>query len=130
MKNETIIIVLPLPNKVLSPNFIVGSIGGRIMKASASGKYRRLAKEVVEAEKIESLPWKKIKVSADFHYKTKRKRDQDNAMGSLKAVYDGIVDAGIVEDDDYEHMERGIPKFHDNSRKVCPMVILTIERLE
>jgi len=127
---ETITIVLPLPNRVLSPNFTIGGIGGRIMKAAATKKYRRLAREAVEEERIESLPWDKIKVTADFYYTKKRRRDQDNAMGSLKAAYDGIVDAGVVIDDDYEHMERGIPKFHDGSKKIVPMIVLTIERLQ
>jgi len=27
-------------------------------------------------------------------------------------------------------MERGIPKFHDGSKKIVPMIVLTIERLQ
>ncbi len=126
MTDESIVIVLPLPNKVLSANFTVGGIGGRMMKATATKKYRRLTCEAIRNEQIESLPWKIVTVSSSFFYKTKRRRDTDNAMYSLKAAYDGIVDAGVVEDDDYEHMIRNAPKFHYGD--ICPLVVLTITR--
>ena len=34
-----------------------------------------------------------------FFWGTRRKRDKDNALASLKAAFDGLVDAGIVADD-------------------------------
>ena len=128
MEDERIVIILPLPNKALSPNWTVGSIGGRMMKAAAVKKYRHLVRDRIEQETIESLPWGKVLVSAAFFYATKRRRDPDNAMGSLKAAYDGIVDAGVVVDDDFEHMSRAEPSICFDAS--CPMVILTIERLE
>jgi Holliday junction resolvase RusA-like endonuclease len=128
MTPETITIVLPLPNKVLQPNCTIGSFGGRMMKAAASKKYRRLAREAIEAEQIETFPWKKVKVSAIFYHANKRKRDQDNAMGALKAAYDGITESKLVADDDYLHMNRGIPDFKFD--KEFPRVILTTTRLE
>jgi len=124
---ESITVILPIPNRALSPNFMVGGIGGRMMKAKATSKLRRLACEAIGAERIESLPWNKVMVSAVFSHKTKRRRDQDNAMASLKAAYDGIVDAGVVPDDDYEHMNRGTPTFNYDTE--FPRVTLTIERI-
>jgi len=99
-----------------------------MMKAAASKKYRRLAREAVEAECVESIPWSKAKVMASFYHKTDRRRDPDNATGSLKAVYDGIVDASVVSDDDHKHMRRGEPEF--NLDHIHPRVVLTIERIE
>lgn len=125
---ESITIVLPLPARVLSPNCTIGSFGGRMMKASASKRYRRLAREAVEAECIETAPWAKVLVKAAFYHKTKRLRDQDNAMGALKAAYDGIVDAGLVVNDDYGHMERGSPTFAID--RIFPRVVLTIQRID
>jgi hypothetical protein len=97
-----------------------------MMKAAATKRYRRLAKEAVEAERVESGPWEYATVEAAFYYKDARRRDQDNAMASLKSAYDGIVDSGLVPDDDYKHMGRGMPKF-DVDRKY-PRVELTITR--
>lgn len=128
METETVVIALPLPGGILSPNYTVGSIGGRMMKAAAIKKYRHLACEAVEAERIESLPWGIVSVTASFFYKTKRRRDQDNAMASLKAAHDGIVDAGVVMDDDYEHMRRDVPTFSYD--KEYPRVTLTITRIK
>jgi len=127
MMRESLTIVLPLPNKVLQPNCTIGSFGGRMMKASASKRYRKLAREAVEAECIETMPWGMVDVQAAFYFKTNRKRDTDNAMGALKAAYDGIRDSGLVVDDDRAHMRRGEPDFHVDAQH--PRVVLTITRL-
>ena len=125
---EELTIILPLPKKVLSPNSPTYTIGGRYAKAAATKKYRRIAKEAVEVEQIDTAPWVKVLVEVTFFHETNRKRDTDNAMGSLKAVYDGIVDSGLVSDDDREHMQRREPEFLID--KKSPRVELTITRLK
>jgi hypothetical protein len=100
----------------------------RMMKAAATKKYRRLACEAVQDENVSSAPWSVVGVQAEFHYKIKRRRDQDGAMSALKAAYDGIVDSGLVADDDYEHMKRESPSFLIDKTEPC--VILTITRIE
>jgi crossover junction endodeoxyribonuclease RusA len=127
MTEEEFTIVLPLPAKVLSPNSRLASHGGVMMKAAATKRYRRLAREAVEAEGVESAPWEYAKVAPLFYYRDKRRRDQDNAMASLKAAYDGIVDSGLVQDDDYKHMGRTIPEFHID--REYPRVELIITRV-
>ncbi len=128
MTDESIVIVLPLPDKVLSANFTVGGIGGRMMKATATKKYRLLTCEAVQNEQMESLPWKKVSVMASFYHKTKRRRDTDGAMYSLKSAYDGIVDAGVVPDDTPEYMKREEPEFSFDI--LYPLVVLTLTRLK
>lgn len=128
MTPESITIVLSLPNRVLSPNWMAGTIRGRYYKASAVKRLRQLTKEAIDAEQIETLPWPMVEVNVTFFWKTKRKHDEDNAMGSLKAVYDGIVDAGLVVDDDSKHMRRIIPIFETDH--CCPKVVLTLIRQE
>jgi len=125
---EAITIILPLPPKILSPNCTVATIGGRFAKAAAIKKVRNLASEAVEAEHIDTIPWKKVSVGVTFYHKDRRRRDQDNAMGSLKAIYDGIVDSGLVGNDDYEHMQRESPGFRIDTE--YPRVQLEITRLE
>jgi hypothetical protein len=49
-------------------------------------------------------------------------------MASLKAAYDGIVDSGLLPDDDYKHMKRESPEFFCDPK--YPRVVLTITRIE
>lgn len=128
MIDQSIVIVLPMPARVLQPNCTIATIGGRMAKASASKRFRRLACEAIEAERLEDLPWRKVSVAATFFYKTNRRRDTDNAIGSLKAIYDGIVDSGLIKDDTPEYMERQNPVFDVD--KACPRVVLTIAKLQ
>ena len=98
------------------------------MKAAAIKRYRRLTCEAVEESCGGDVPWwNACRVEPEFFFKNDQRRDQDNAMGSIKAAYDGIVDAGLVNDDDYDQMKRGEPKFSVD--KKCPRVQLTITRL-
>ena len=96
------------------------------MKVAATRKARRIAKEAVEAEKLETLPWEKIKVQVAFYFKDKRRRDQRNFESMLKATYDGLVDAGLVVDDDYEHMKHEESTFAVD--KINPRIEILIER--
>lgn len=99
------------------------------MKAAATKRYRRLAREAIEEAYGGDTPWwwNACRVEAEFFFRDDRRRDQDNAMGSIKAAYDGIVDAGLVNDDDYDQMKRGEPKFSVDRK--YPRVQLTITRL-
>ena len=45
-----------------------------------------------------------------FHVDTKRRYDLDNLMASLKPMWDGIVDAGILQDDSTEHLRHAESK--------------------
>lgn len=127
MISEQVTIILPLPGGLLSPNSTIGSIGSRFAKAGAIKKFRRLAEEAVVSERIDTSPWQKVSVKATFFFKDKRRRDVRNAMGSLKSAEDGIVDAGLVADDDYEHMEHEKPIFLID--RSFPRVELAITRL-
>jgi hypothetical protein len=98
-----------------------------MMKASATKKYKRLTCEAIENEEIETAPWGSAEVTAKFYLKDNRRRDADNAVGSLKSAYDGIVLAGLLADDTPEQMRRSWPEFLVD--KVNPRVELTITRI-
>jgi hypothetical protein len=102
--SETATIILPLPPSVLSPNRPCGSRGGRFARAAASKRQRRLACEAVTALRIESGPWERATVQAKFVHVQKRRRDDVNHAAMLKSAYDGVVDAGLLVDDDSEHL--------------------------
>ncbi len=81
------------------------------MKAAAAKKLRQQARQAVENEQIVSAPWKAAAVKSKYYHTTNRRRDEDNHQSMLKAAYDGIVDAGLVSDDDSKHMRKEPPEF-------------------
>jgi Holliday junction resolvase RusA-like endonuclease len=103
-------------------------MGGRMAKAAATKKQRVIVFNAVFDEQVDTLPWGRCLVHAEFFHKTKRRRDIDNAIGCLKATYDGLVDAGVVEDDTPEFMVRDMPGM--NIDKEDPRVEITITRLD
>ena len=103
MTGETATIILPLPPSILSPNHPPCSRNGRFAHAAAAKRYRRLACEATKAEDIAG-PWERATVAATFFHKTDRRRDDVNHLGMLKPAYDGIVEAGLLVDDDSEHL--------------------------
>ena len=47
----------------------------------------------------------RVRLTATFTFPQKRRRDMDGLMARLKGVIDGIVQAGVLEDDDMAHLE-------------------------
>lgn len=43
--------------------------------------------------------WNAVVVRAVFHFGTKRNRDVDGMISSLKAYMDGVTDSELIEDD-------------------------------
>lgn len=54
-------------------------------------------------------------VSVQLHYATgdHRRRDQDNLVASMKPAVDGLVDAGLIADDDPTHVTTIMPTIHN-----------------
>lgn len=50
-----------------------------------------------------------IQVTLTYYPKDSRRRDADNLVATLKPICDGIVDAGVVTDDDPAHMIKDMP---------------------
>lgn len=126
-KPESVTILLPLPDSWLSPNRPPFTPGGRIRKAVETKRYRKIAREAVEAIGIESGPWAKSRATLVFYWPRNNRRDLRNAESSMKAAYDGVVDAGLIVDDDAKHLEHGPTRFECD--RESPRVELTIERL-
>jgi hypothetical protein len=96
-------------------------------KYRVSQKYRRLAKEATEAAGIVSGPWKHVTVAAVFFHSQRRRRDDINYMAMLKPVYDGVVEASLLVDDDSEHLTT-LPARFELDRQ-CPRVELTFTHI-
>ena len=58
----------------------------------------------------------------------KRYRDPDNVMGGIKFILDGLVQAGIIPDDNYKHIG-AIEQEVKYGEKDSIMVIITGEKL-
>ena len=101
----SITIILPLPPNTLSPNARVHWAA----KGKAVAKYRRDAEYAAIAAlaamafdaglRMERPRWKRATATVAFYFRTRRRRDGDNALASIKAGLDGIADAGIVVND-------------------------------
>jgi Holliday junction resolvase RusA-like endonuclease len=73
---------------------------------------RRIVKDVRLAGKLATRqmgPQRRIEVTLVWVVKDKRKRDEDNIVPTLKALCDGIVDAGVVPDDTPVYMIKHMP---------------------
>ena len=88
-------IELPLPARQLSPNARVHWV----IKA----RYTREARAMVVAEVLAQLargtPLTKATVTVTFMVPDKRRRDHGNLIAAAKAYIDGLVDAGVIADD-------------------------------
>jgi crossover junction endodeoxyribonuclease RusA len=87
-------ITLPWPPKQLSPNARVHwAIKARIVK-----KYRADCYYLARQENVDLPKSEKIHLFVDFYQPDRRRRDQDNIEASMKAAYDGVADALLVND--------------------------------
>lgn len=108
---QTLVFEVPLPPTGCSPN---GQHGSAFEKARARSSYR----ETVRYEALNALRrarWRKpaaVRVSLEFATGRSpvwpdglyRPKDPGNAVSAAKALLDGLVDAGVVDDDDWAHM--------------------------
>jgi len=90
-------LVLPLPPKVLQPNRARGTHWGT--RSRAVKKYRSDAGLAAKALGDCGFPWPRVKVFLAFYFAENRKRDQDNFIAAMKSAFDGLADAGVVEND-------------------------------
>lgn len=93
-------VTLRLPPRELSPNYTVGSRGGRMGKSAKTKDYREASHwAAVCAATDGPYRWPAASVQARFFFRDRRRRDRDNLLASLKAAFDGLADAGVVQDD-------------------------------
>lgn len=68
--------------------------------------YLSAAQALAEA-RIAGTPWtvpKVAQVAAEWHFRTRRRRDYDNLVSGLKPLLDGLVQAGVILDDSTEYL--------------------------
>jgi Holliday junction resolvase RusA-like endonuclease len=128
---NVITIGLPTPPAILNPNKTIGSRGGRMAKARAIKIARKHAADWARISMLERQiapppRWSNVSVRCLFFYPTRRRRDKDNALASMKAYFDGIADSGLVANDSamtFEPVELLVDK-------MLPRVEVVITNLE
>jgi Holliday junction resolvase RusA-like endonuclease len=114
----TVTIVLPLPERRLSPNGRPSRFG----KATSVKKARELAffeaRAAMKARGI-SGGWEKAESKDHYYWPNAARRDVRNAEHAAKSYYDGITDAGLWLDDRAEvltHLPSEFAIDRDNPR--------------
>lgn len=103
-----LVIELPLPPKVLSPN--VKTHWGK--KTRATKAYRSDCADIAFVE-VRRAAWVPRRVVLDVEYRCSQKaagyvaKDVQNAISAMKAGVDGLVDAGVAENDSKAHITWG-----------------------
>ena len=93
------IIYLPKPHKDLSPNSRVHwAISANLKKSLRFNSY--LMFRALVRGKDELQGFKEATIKRVFYFKDNRRRDKDNFDAMTKAVSDGMVDSGLLLDDD------------------------------
>lgn len=121
---RAVTITLPLPPRELSPNYTVGSRGGRLGKAAKIKAYRQNAMMVARSIRP-AHPYVRASVQCVFIFKDKRRRDTDNLLASMKPAFDGLADAELVKND-REFTYLPVQQFVDKDN---PRVVVTVTEL-
>lgn len=121
--NSEIRIVLSLPHKDLSPN----ARPHWTKKAKLTASYREQAWALTLAAGGHGLRWEKAMAQATFYWPDCRRRDIRNAEHSIKAAYDGIVDAGLIVDDSAKVLTHDATEFKVDPQH--PRVEIVIRRI-
>ena len=109
----TLQITLPLPPRETSPNWR-GHWGAKSM---AVKNYRSTAWTLALEAAGKQLLWTSATAQATFFHTTKRNRDKDNALASLKPAFDGFADAGVVfNDSGFTHLPVKFETDRENPR--------------
>jgi len=98
MMPEVLTVTVSIPSRTLSPN----ARCHWAVKAKANKKARIEAwaqAQIAMHEAEEKGGWREATCQAHVYVRDNRRRDKDNALASLKATFDGLVDAGLLHDD-------------------------------
>jgi Holliday junction resolvase RusA-like endonuclease len=84
--------------------------GARIRKEFRRWSQMAALSAISDSGHADDFPLERARVEATFFFKTKRRRDEDNLIASLKPLIDGLVDAGVLVDDDLSRLSLATPE--------------------
>lgn len=95
-------------------------------EAKEKKEWENVVRLEVLAQKIKPVtPIKKAKLTYTFFFKTDAGHDPTNCQGCVKWLEDGLVKAGVLEDDTFEHVKNDVEK--GGIDKLNPRVEIDIE---
>lgn len=108
-----------------SNNKYMGS-GSRGKNFQYQKEKKQWAKMIIEAvgDNKPDKPIERSIVTLRYYFRTRHRRDPDNYSG--KFLLDGLVEAGVIEDDSFNHVDLRIEGGYDKDN---PRTILIIEEL-
>ena len=89
-----------LPDRDLNPNKRLHHM--QLYRAKRQAKDEAMA--LVLEQGRPDIPYEKAHITITWVAKDKRRRDTDNLFSSMKAYIDGLVEAGLLVDDDATHV--------------------------
>lgn len=89
-------------------------------KADITREIRQWAGILFRAVEFEGHP---VEVELTWFVPDKRRRDEDNLVPTLKALCDGLVDAGVVPDDTPAYMRKNMPRIIHNPSQPARLVL-------
>ena len=103
-------IELPLPPKELSPNARVHyQVRARATREAKDEVIIALAQQPPALRFLRPRPYERATVTVTFIVPDRRNRDKGNLIGSAKPYLDGLVDAGVIADDNWKAIEEVYP---------------------
>lgn len=108
---------LPLPPEALSPNR--ASHAHWRYRHKATAEYRMIAKGCFNRDKPPGWHAEAVVIELDYYCCREsqgyRPRDVSNALSSVKAAIDGMVDAGVVANDSAKYVQWAGIRLHSTS---------------
>jgi len=83
----------------------------RMVQNSVKQKYKEFAKWMSSFYGIENLNMTNVEMEYTFYFGDNRRRDMDNMIMTPKFINDGLVDSGVMVDDDGKHLYIHIKPF-------------------
>jgi Holliday junction resolvase RusA-like endonuclease len=116
-----------LPLYALSLNSRVHWSKRYSLSKKAGSEVANLVKSELSGWTCGEDPMDRARISLQFHTKGTRKHDYDNLLSACKAYFDGLVQAGVLVDDDVDHLEIGSMILYRDGRE---STIIKVEELE
>jgi crossover junction endodeoxyribonuclease RusA len=127
MSNELKIVFDSLPPAELMPNRLRRlhwAVRARVEKQA------RIDAMMLAYAALYKADWQmatKAEIAYMFYVKDRRRRDIEGMIGACKAWVDGLVDAGVIEDDSWQHLSLGRAEVVKDGQVRTEIVIRRIE---
>lgn len=97
-----------------------GSRGLTMQYQSEKKRWARDISIIIGKDKPK-IPYGKAVVTIKYYFKTRHRRDPDNYSG--KFILDGLVEAGVLEDDSFSNIELNLQGGYDKENPRTEIII-------